>query len=502
MYIYMDKFIFYKNKIIKKSNSTMYMKSIMYELIDKSQKILKKLINQESQKGDIFYNFKIGDNKLIILAASYFVSCSYKFLKKNNGKFISHNKLNKERIFADFAEKIYQKILPAGLIKLFKQTQENVLVPAHAIFKNDKTKSIILAIRGTVSLTDAIIDGLTTVEPVYLHKKKYWVHSGFLRASKHIADERYELINKLLKENPDYELVITGHSLGGATAVVTGVLLFDKYFNRNTHVNIYGFGSSTSFAAEKNGNPLEKYLNDNDKLKIKTFIYENDIIPRLSAFEIFVFLASCVAVCKLIFLNQKVSLFGNFHLSQKTRDDFFKHNPKTKNAINSSKLIGKIARSTSNLINKSGKKIKEQVKHASNLFAKKEMNGGTDKSTDTVLKAISVIYKTIYHHFENKFKKNGDFFRFYTSHPGIVYYIKNENIFKINPQTLHAEFNFGSVKDHLMGNYINSLKKHSNKIKTAKKPRNTNKNQENTKKTKNQGNTKKRKTKKTRKTKK
>lgn len=473
----MDKFNFHKNNIIKKSNSTMYMKSIMYELIDKAQKILKKLINQESQKkGDIFYNFKIGDNKLVILAAAYFVTSSYKFLQKQNkGKFIPHNKLNKEIIFAGFADKMYSKILQPDLVELFKQKQEDVLVPVHAIFKNDKTKSIVLAIRGTASLTDAIIDGLTTVEPIYLHKKKYWVHSGFLRASKHIANERYELINKLLKENPGYELVVTGHSLGGATAVTTGVLLFDKYFNRNTPVNIYGFGSGTSFTAEKNGNPLGKYLKDNNKLKIKTFIYENDIVPRFSAFEIFVFLATCVAVCKLVFLNQTLSLFDNFHLSQKTRDDFFKHNPKTKNAIKSSKLIGKIARSTSNLANKVNEKMKEQMKRTSNFFVKKEMTGGTDKSTDIVLKAISIIYKTVYHHFENKFKKNGDFFRLYTSHPGTVFYIKNSDIFKINPQTIYAEFNFGSVRDHLMGNYINSLKKHSikisNKIRKTRKPR-------------------------------
>ena len=456
-----------KNRTIQASNSAMDMKNITTELISKAVGLLRNLISQESQEeGDIFHNFKIADNKLIVSSAAYFVGGSYKFLQEshNNKEFISKNEFNRERIFADYANEIYSKTLPDGLVELFKQQQnKGVLVPVHAIFKDDKTRSIILAIRGTSSLKDAIIDGLATTETVQLQNEKYYVHSGFLRASTYIAEKRFGLISQLLRENPEYELVVTGHSLGGAAATVTGVLLFDKYFNRQTTVNICGFASGTSFAAQENGKPLEQYLKENSNLKIKTFIYENDIVPRLSAFEMFVFLATIVTVCKIIFSNQKVSLFENLNFSPALRDEFLKQNHATRNAINASKLIGKMSRKVSNITNASKKNIKDP---------RKLMWGGTG-STEKVLNIIMTIYKKLYTHFENKFRKNGDFFKLYTSHPGIIYHITDNTVVEINPYSLFAKFRIKSFLNHLMNNYIKSLKVNGGSKKKTKKTKKT-----------------------------
>lgn len=464
-----------KNRTIQASNSIMDMKNIKAELISKAVGLLRNLISQESQEGDIFHNFKISDNKLIVSSAAYFVGGSYKFLQEshNNKEFISKNEFNRERIFADYANKIYSTTMPDGLVELFKQQQnKGVLVPVHAIFKEDKTRSIILTIRGTSSLKDAIIDGLATTETVYLQNEKYYVHSGFLRASAYIAEKRFELINKLLKENPGYELVVTGHSLGGAASTVTGVLLFDKYFNRQTPVNICGFASGTSFAAQENGKPLEQYLKENNKLKIKTFIYENDIVPRLSAFEMFVFLSTVVTVCKVIFLNQKISLFKDLNFSSDLRVSFLKDNRITRNAINASKLIGKVGRKASNITNTSKEKIKNRIKSARKL----KMWGGTSESTENVLKIIVGIYKKLYSHFENKFRQNGDFFKLYTSHPGTIYQLTDKTIIEIDPYSLSAKFRIESLLNHLMNNYIKSLKVNGgskNKTKKTKRGKKT-----------------------------
>ena len=255
--------------IRKAQASAIDMKNITGDLFSKSNKLLKTLISQESGKGDIFHEFKISDNKLILSSAAYLLGSSYKFLqeKKTSKNFLNKKIFDKERIFATYADGIYSKKIPpniaSGLIKLFKsQHKKGVLIPVHGIFKNEETKTIILAIRGTASPQDAIIDGLATTESVSLDEdkdKKYYVHSGFLRASSFIANQIAPSLKKILKDHPEYTLTVTGHSLGGATATVTGVLLFDKHFNREIPINIYGFASGTSFAAQKDGKPLEQY---------------------------------------------------------------------------------------------------------------------------------------------------------------------------------------------------------------------------------------------------
>ena len=97
-------------------------------------------------------------------------------------------------------------------------------------------------------------------------------------------------------------------------------------------------------------------------MKIKTFIYENDIVPRLSAFEMFVFLATCVSICKLIFLQKELTLFTNFELSKELRDDFLKKNPATRNAIMASAAFGKAYRNTWQIANQLKNKGQNVIK--------------------------------------------------------------------------------------------------------------------------------------------
>jgi len=447
-----------KDSIRKAKASSIDMKNITGKLFSESSELLKKLISQESGKGDIFHGFKILDNKLILSSAAYFLASSYKLLqeKKTSKNFLNKKIFDNERIFATYADGIYSKKLPTGLIKLFKaqhivnkKTGEGIelIIPVHGIFKNMETKSIILAIRGTASPQDAIIDGLATTKSVKLDGKKYYAHSGFLKASSFIANEIAPLLKKLLKDNPGYTLTVTGHSLGGASATVTGVLLFDKHFNREIPINICGFASGTSFAAQKDGKPLEKYLKKYPDLKIKTFIYENDIVPRLSAFEIFVFLATCVSICKLIFLQQELTLFPKFKLTDVDRDNFLNKNPKTRNAIRASVAFGKAYRNTSQMASQLKNKGRDVVK---------KFWGGASAGDEINLKIID-IYNKLYSHFKDKFKDNGDFYKLFTSHPGIVLWIKHNNIVEINPYILQARFIIESLKNHLMNNYTKAL---------------------------------------------
>ena len=441
-----------KKNISKTYSSVGDMKNITEELFKESSELLKTLISRENRnEGDIFYGFKINDNKLILSSAAYLLAKSYKFSKEKhtNNNFIQKKNLKDEIILAQYANGIYSKTKPPGLIKLFKEQHivdkesgkgTKLLIPVYGIFKNDETKSIILAIRGTATPQDALIDGLATTKSIFLDGNKYYAHAGFLKASSYIANETASQLKELLNENPGYTLTVTGHSLGGATATITGIMLFDKHFNRNTPVNICGFASGTSFAAQENGKALEQYLKEYPILTISTFVYENDIVPRLSAFEMFTFLATCVSICKLIFLQKNLTLFPNFKLSKEDRDIFLKKNPIIRKAIATSNFVGKAYRKKShvtNIIKNKGKQL---------------FGGGDD-----IIKLCNTIYEKIHLNFEKKFKQNGEFYKIFTSHPGVVYHMSDGNITKIDPYMLKAKFKTESLKNHLMNNYINAL---------------------------------------------
>ena len=109
----------------------------------------------------------------------------------------------------------------------------------HAVYliqTNDKTREQIIAIRGTTSLADALVDLQTgkTRDP--------WlgvpVHSGFQLLARGIHDD----IKKNRRLKPSHRVFVTGHSLGGAAALLLGLYLHADPAGAHQIAGVYTYG--------------------------------------------------------------------------------------------------------------------------------------------------------------------------------------------------------------------------------------------------------------------
>ncbi|SJX60388.1 uncharacterized protein SRS1_11702 [Sporisorium reilianum f. sp. reilianum] len=97
---------------------------------------------------------------------------------------------------------------------------------------DDAAKAVVLTCRGTMGLSDILTDLMCDFETIAVEggrsDKHYQVHSGMLASTRRLCNENSTVMQTLrhaLESNPDYGLVITGHSLGGGVAALAAIEL-------------------------------------------------------------------------------------------------------------------------------------------------------------------------------------------------------------------------------------------------------------------------------------
>ncbi|KAJ1889979.1 hypothetical protein LPJ71_008058, partial [Coemansia sp. S17] len=103
----------------------------------------------------------------------------------------------------------------------------------HYIAVDHATRSIVLACRGTLGISDLFIDMICEYETIYLsdhpstERSDFRVHSGMWHSALLLADQSSEIFKEVaeaLRLYPEYGLVVTGHSLGGGVASLLTLL--------------------------------------------------------------------------------------------------------------------------------------------------------------------------------------------------------------------------------------------------------------------------------------
>jgi hypothetical protein len=202
----------------------------------------------------------------------------------------------------------FTKIPPQDV--LMHQWNSAVYRPAYYLVVDRVTESVVLAIRGSMSLADAMTDIVSEVEPFEPPRAPggssgpaaaspssfsspsssssspspssssfsssggaatHYAHRGMLKAARWFVEEGVVAAMQLAVEREGFRPVVTGHSLGAGVAVLVGILARDRL----PEVRVIGYGTPCAISASLATSPWAMG-------HITTVIHGHDIVARLS----------------------------------------------------------------------------------------------------------------------------------------------------------------------------------------------------------------------------
>ncbi|KAF7504936.1 hypothetical protein GJ744_001583 [Endocarpon pusillum] len=111
----------------------------------------------------------------------------------------------------------------------YTRSTSTALPLVHFISIDRESKAVVLTCRGTLGFEDVLTDMLCDFDDLYWRGKPYKVHKGIHASARRMLGGKDSRVMATLKaaleEYPDFGLVMTGHSLGGAVACLLAILI-------------------------------------------------------------------------------------------------------------------------------------------------------------------------------------------------------------------------------------------------------------------------------------
>ncbi|KAM9583726.1 diacylglycerol lipase-beta isoform 1-T1 [Trichechus inunguis] len=137
-----------------------------------------------------------------------------------------------------------------------------------------RKESVVVAVRGTMSLQDILTDLSAESETLDLgcELQDCVAHKGISQAARYVYRRLINdgILSQAFSVAPEYRLVLVGHSLGAGAAALLALMLKNTY----PHIRCYAFSPPRGL--------LSKSLYEYSKSFIVSLVLGKDVIPRLS----------------------------------------------------------------------------------------------------------------------------------------------------------------------------------------------------------------------------
>ncbi|KAJ1860797.1 hypothetical protein LPJ73_001230 [Coemansia sp. RSA 2703] len=148
--------------------------------------------------------------------------------------------------------------------------------PSHGfVAHKDDTREIIVSWRGSTVLMDWIADFsfAPVIWPAEIDGSM--VHTGFLGAYKGASEKIKHVLRGLVERHPDYKIVLTGHSLGGAQAALAAADIVLSHPEWTSKLELYTYGEprvgNSVFANWLSSQPIPMYR----------VVYRGDLVSQV-----------------------------------------------------------------------------------------------------------------------------------------------------------------------------------------------------------------------------
>ncbi|CAK9035909.1 unnamed protein product [Durusdinium trenchii] len=155
---------------------------------------------------------------------------------------------------------------------------KGVQMPGHFVAVDRNNREVVLGIRGTTTLSDALTDAVGEATQVP-GCPGLLAHKAMLASAQAVLEKTRPALEQALRDHSGFSLVITGHSLGAGTAILCTVLLSVTPLKARPRMRCFAYAPPPVIG------PLEhRSLRG---LVIHSFINRADVVPRASLANVF-----------------------------------------------------------------------------------------------------------------------------------------------------------------------------------------------------------------------